>query len=90
MTKTEVSLLKSGLHLSLVVIIVFLTTRFLLNHSNHLAYNFNIKLISAYYSLVGSFGYLELSGMLAATSAFITATIFITQTLLLSSSFIYN
>ncbi|WP_332252593.1 ComEC/Rec2 family competence protein [Rickettsia helvetica] len=68
----------SGLHLSLVVMIVFLTTRFLLNLSNYLAYNFNIKLISAYCSLVGSFGYLELSGMqIAATRAFITAAIFI-------------
>nr|WP_241773766.1 ComEC/Rec2 family competence protein [Rickettsia asembonensis] len=68
----------SGLHLSLVVMIIFLTTRFLLNLSNYLAYNFNIKLISAYCSLIGSFGYLELSGMqIAATRAFITAAIFI-------------
>lgn len=58
--------------------IIFLTTRFLLNLSNYLAYNFNIKLISAYCSLIGSFGYLELSGMqIAATRAFITAAIFI-------------
>ncbi len=68
----------SGLHLSLVVMIIFLTTRFLLNLSNYLAYNFNIKLISTYCSLIGSFGYLELSGMqIAATRAFITAAIFI-------------
>ncbi|MFA1688770.1 hypothetical protein ABVF33_04735 [Candidatus Rickettsia barbariae] len=32
----------SGLHLSLVVMIIFLTTRFLLNLSNYLAYNFNL------------------------------------------------
>jgi len=68
----------SGLHLSLVVMIIFLTTRFLLNLSNYLAYNYNIKLISAYCSLIASFGYLELSGMqIAATRAFITAAIFI-------------
>ncbi|KJV61413.1 competence family protein [Rickettsia amblyommatis str. Ac/Pa] len=85
----------SGLHLSLVVMIIFLTTRFLLNLSNYLTYNFNIKLISAYCSLIGSFGYLELSGMQrAATRAFITAAIFIYgiiyRTLLLSPSFTYN
>jgi len=68
----------SGLHLSLVVMIIFTTTRFLLNLSNYLAYNYNIKLISAFCSLIGSFGYLELSGMqIAATRAFITAAIFI-------------
>ncbi|ABV74390.1 ComEC/Rec2 family protein [Rickettsia akari str. Hartford] len=68
----------SGLHLSLVVMIIFLITRFLLNLSNYFAYHFNIKLISAYCSLIGSFGYLELSGMqIAATRAFITAAIFI-------------
>ncbi|BAW82277.1 predicted protein [Rickettsia japonica] len=68
----------SGLHLSLVVMIIFLTTRFLLYLSNYLAYNFNIKLISAYCSLIGSFGYLELSGMqIATTRAFITDAIFI-------------
>ncbi len=68
----------SGLHLSLVVMIIFITTRFLLNISNYLAYNYNIKLVSAYCALIGSFGYLELSGMqIAATRAFITAAIFI-------------
>ena len=68
----------SGLHLSLVVMIIFTTTRFLLNLSNYLAYNYNIKLVSAYCALIGSFGYLELSGMqIAATRAFITAAIFI-------------
>ncbi|HJD55129.1 MAG TPA: ComEC family competence protein [Rickettsia endosymbiont of Pyrocoelia pectoralis] len=68
----------SGLHLSLVVMIFFLTSRFLLNLSNYLAYNYNIKLLSAYCSLIESFGYLVLSGMqIAATRAFITAAILI-------------
>lgn len=68
----------SGLHLSLVVMIIFTVTRFLLNLSNYLTYNYNTKLVSAYCSLIGSFIYLELSGrQIAATRAFITAAIFI-------------
>ncbi len=68
----------SGLHLSLVAMILFISTRFLLNLSNYLAYNFNVKLIAASCSLIGSFGYLGLSGMqIAATRAFIMAAIFI-------------
>ncbi|MCZ6884214.1 MAG: ComEC/Rec2 family competence protein, partial [Rickettsia endosymbiont of Ixodes ricinus] len=67
----------SGLHLSLVVMIVFLTTRFLLNLSNYLAYNFNIKLISAYCSVVADFGYLERARELGFRfRSFITAAIF--------------
>lgn len=68
----------SGLHLSLVAMLVFITTRFLLNLSNYLAYNYNIKSISAICSLIGSYCYLELSGVqIAATRAFIMTVIFI-------------
>ncbi|MFY9589306.1 ComEC/Rec2 family competence protein [Rickettsia endosymbiont of Halotydeus destructor] len=68
----------SGLHLSLVAMILFISARFLLNLSNYLSYNYNIKLIAALCSLIGSFGYLELSSMqIAATRAFIMAAIFI-------------
>lgn len=68
----------SGLHLSLVATILFITTRFLLNCSNYLAYNYNIKAIAAICSLIGSYGYLELTSMqIAATRAFIMTAIFI-------------
>lgn len=68
----------SGLHLSLVAMIFFITIRFMLNLSDFIAFNFNIKLIAAIGSLIGSYAYLELSGMqIAATRAFIMTTIFI-------------
>lgn len=68
----------SGLHLSLVAMLIFITTRFLLNLSNYIAYNYDIKSIAAICSLIGSYCYLELSGVqIAATRAFIMTTIFI-------------
>lgn len=68
----------SGLHLSLVAMIFFVTIRFLLNVSDFLNYNCNIKLIAAICAFVGSYGYLQLSGMqIAATRAFIMTAIFI-------------
>lgn len=68
----------SGLHLSLVAMLFFIATRFLLNLSNFIAFNFNIKLIAAIISLIGSFLYLMLSGMqIAATRAFIMTAVFI-------------
>ncbi len=68
----------SGLHLSLVAMLFFISTRFLLNLSNYIAYNYDIKLIAAICSLIGSYGYLQLSGMqIAATRAFIMTAIFI-------------
>jgi ComEC/Rec2-related protein len=68
----------SGLHLSLVAMLFFISARFLLNLSNYIAYNYNIKSIAAICSLIGSYGYLELSGMqIAAIRAFIMTTIFI-------------
>ncbi|WP_341756710.1 ComEC/Rec2 family competence protein [Candidatus Tisiphia endosymbiont of Nemotelus nigrinus] len=68
----------SGLHLSLVAMLFFISTRFLLNLSNYIAYNYDIKSIAAICSLIGSYGYLQLSGMqIAATRAFIMTAIFI-------------
>lgn len=68
----------SGLHLSLVAMIFFVSARMLMNCSNFLAYNFNIKLLSALISLIGSFLYLLISGSkIAATRAFIMTAIFI-------------
>lgn len=68
----------SGLHLSLVAMLFFISTRFILNLSNFIAYNFNIKMIAAINSLIGSFLYLMLSGMqIAATRAFIMTAVFI-------------
>ncbi|WPY00683.1 ComEC/Rec2 family competence protein [Candidatus Trichorickettsia mobilis] len=68
----------SGLHLSLVAMILFVSIRFLLNLFDLIAYNCNIKLIAAICSLIGSYGYLHLSGMqIAATRAFIMTAIFI-------------
>jgi competence protein ComEC len=68
----------SGLHLSLVAMLCFIATRFMLNLSNFIAFNFNIKLIAAIVSLIGSFLYLMLSGMqIAATRAFIMTAVFI-------------
>ncbi len=68
----------SGLHLSLVAMLFFIGSRFLLNLSNFIAYNFNIKLIAAMSSLIGSFLYLMLSGtQIAATRAFIMTAFFI-------------
>ncbi|MGI4775606.1 MAG: ComEC/Rec2 family competence protein [Janthinobacterium lividum] len=66
----------SGLHLSLVAIILFISSRFVLNISNFLVYKFNIKIIAAILSIAGSYGYLEMSGkQIAATRAFLmTAT----------------
>lgn len=68
----------SGLHLSLVAMIFFVSSRALLNISNFLAYNTNVKVISAIISIIGSFLYLQISGNnIAATRAFIMTSIFI-------------
>lgn len=68
----------SGLHLSLVAMIFFVSSRAILNISNFLAYNTNIKVISAIISIIGSFLYLQISGNnIAATRAFIMTSIFI-------------
>ena len=68
----------SGLHLSLVAMLFFAGSRAMLNCSNLIAYNANIKLIAAIISLIGSFAYLHISGAnIAATRAFIMTSIFI-------------
>jgi len=73
----------SGLHLSLVAMIFFVISRMLLNCSNYLAYNFNIKIIAATISIIGSFAYLQISGSnIAATRAFIMTSIFIISIML--------
>lgn len=62
----------SGLHLSLVAMIFFISSRFLLNCSNYLSYKINVKITAGIISILGSFGYLLLSGSnIAATRAFI-------------------
>ncbi len=73
----------SGLHLSLVSMIFFVSSRFLLNFSNYIAYNYNIKIMSAIISISGSFLYLQISGgNIAASRAFIMVTIFIASIIL--------
>jgi len=73
----------SGLHLSLVALICFVCSRALLNFSNYLAYNTNIKLIAAFISIIGSFLYLLISGSnIAATRAFIMTSIFMLATMI--------
>ena len=68
----------SGLHISLVAMIFFVISRILLNCSNFIAYNFNVKTIAASISLISSFIYLLLSGTnIAAIRAFIMTSIFI-------------
>jgi ComEC/Rec2-related protein len=68
----------SGLHLSLVAMIFFVASRFVLNCFDYIAYNFNVKNIAALLSILGSFGYLHVSGSnIAAMRAFIMTFIFI-------------
>ena len=68
----------SGLHLSLVALILYISSRAILNLSNFLSYNVNIKVIAAIISIFGSFAYLILSGSnIAATRAFIMTLVFI-------------
>ena len=68
----------SGLHLSLVAMLFFTTSRIILNLSDVIAFRYNIKTIAAIVSFFGSFGYLLFSGMqIAATRAFIMTSVFI-------------
>lgn len=68
----------SGLHLSLVAMLFFITSRAMLNASNYIAYNFNVKLLASIISIVASFLYLHISGAnIAATRAFIMTSVFI-------------
>lgn len=73
----------SGLHLSLVAMIFFISSRMLLNCSNFFAYKTNVKTIAACISIIGSFCYLQISGNnIAATRAFIMTSIFIISIIL--------
>lgn len=73
----------SGLHLSLVAAVFFVSARILLNLSNFLAFRCNIKTIAGIISIIGSFLYLLLSGSkIAATRAFIMTSIFIVAMLI--------
>jgi ComEC/Rec2-related protein len=66
----------SGLHLSLVAAIFFMTSRVLLNLSSTLALRCDIKKLAGYISLLASFFYLLLTGMqIAATRAFIMTSV---------------
>lgn len=68
----------SGLHLSLVAMLFYISSRFLLNSSDFIAFRCNVKVIASFISLIGSFLYLMLSGMqIAATRAFIMTAVFI-------------
>ncbi|PCJ29366.1 MAG: competence protein ComEC [Rickettsiales bacterium] len=73
----------SGLHLSLVAMLFFVSCRVILNCSNYFAYNTNIKIIAASASIIGSFMYLQISGSnIAATRAFIMSSVFIISLML--------
>ncbi|RYE05866.1 MAG: ComEC family competence protein [Rickettsiaceae bacterium] len=73
----------SGLHLSLVAITLFISSRFILNLSNFIVYKFDIKIIAAVSSIIGSYVYLEISGkQIAATRAFIMTATSITAMIL--------
>jgi competence protein ComEC len=52
----------SGLHLSLVCLFFYISIRFMLNISNYIAFNFNIKKIAAIFAIILSFFYLLLTG----------------------------
>ena len=67
----------SGLHLSLITGIFFVTIRFFLNLFDYVAFRFNIKKIAGFLAIIASIIYLYLSGLqIAATRAFIMTTIF--------------
>jgi ComEC/Rec2-related protein len=67
----------SGLHLSLITGIFFVSIRFLLNFSDYIVFRVNIKKIAGFFAIIASIMYLYLSGLqIAATRAFIMTTIF--------------
>ena len=68
----------SGMHLSLVAAIFFFSSRFLLNLFEPLALKIHCKKIAAAISLLGSLGYLLISGMeVAAIRSFIMTSMII-------------
>lgn len=73
----------SGLHLSLVAIIFFISARFILNISNFISYTLDVKKLAAIISVIGSFCYLLISGSNIATiRAFIMTTVFLLSIIL--------
>lgn len=65
----------SGMHLSLVAAIFFFSSRFMLNCSQPIALRLHCKKIAAFISLLGTFGYLLISGMeVAAIRSFIMSS----------------
>ncbi len=68
----------AGIHLPLLMAIIFFTTRFLLNISNYISHYYNIKVIAALISLIGGFFYLLISGLqIAPTRVFFMTSLFI-------------
>jgi ComEC/Rec2-related protein len=66
----------SGLHLSLVAMILFTSVRFILNISDYVSERYNVKNVAAYIAIIGSAAYLFLSGVqIAATRAFVMTAI---------------
>ena len=69
----------SGLHLSLVSMMIYFSCRTILNCSNYISYYLDIKTISASVALMGSYCYLLLSGnQIAASRAFIMTSLVMT------------
>lgn len=71
----------SGMHIVIVVVIIFFIARNILVRFNNLALNYNIKKIAAGIAIVGTFLYLLISGSpVSAQRAFIMSTLVLTAT----------
>jgi competence protein ComEC len=68
----------SGMHLTLVVMIFFITSRIILNLFEPISLEYNVKKIAAFIAIIGSFGYLLISGLqIAAIRSFIMSSMVI-------------
>ncbi len=66
----------SGMHIVVVVGMIFLAVRFLLSRSQHIILHYNIKKISAFIAILGSFLYLLLAGSpVSAQRAFVMSAL---------------
>ncbi len=66
----------SGMHIVVVVGLVFISTRFLISSIPYLAVNFNLKKIAAFCAIILSYGYLLISGSpVSAQRAFIMSAL---------------
>ena len=73
----------SGLHLSIVAMLFYISTRILLNLSDYISYKFDIKKIAAIIAIFSSFIYLAIIGFqTAATRAFIMTSILLYSVLI--------